>query len=309
MNQLRGAVCGVGYLGTFHAQKYKALSQKLGFNFVGVCDSNLEQAKKVASELGVAYFSDPNDLVGRVDFVSVATSTPTHFELAQLFLKNRIHVNVEKPITLQVEQGEGLIKLAKHNNLILSVGHSERFSSTFASLKNKLKQPLFMDFQRHAPFKIRGSEVSVVHDLMIHDIDLMLALDSSNPSLTASGGGQFVSKSLDWAWAQFSFDSGNQALISVSRIAQQMTRTIKIIERESQYLANFQNAEIETSLPQEQTLVAQLENIGKSDNLLIETENFIEAIQGKCKSLVSGQDGLNALIWVEKIIQNIERQK
>jgi predicted dehydrogenase len=302
----RGAVVGVGYLGTFHAQKYKALSQELGFEFVGVCDATPAQAQKVAADLGVASFSKPEELIGKVDFVTVATSTPYHYELAKLFLKNKIHVNVEKPMTVLVKEAEELVELAKANNVQLAVGHSERFSPVLAEMKSHIQKPVLVELQRHAPFKARGSEVSVILDLMIHDIDLMLSMDPSGVVLTSAAHGHLVSETEDWVTASFSFQSGLRAMISVSRAASAMTRTMKVFSKDKVVIGNFQTGDVEIGSPESregiQAMAYTTVNAGRGDNLLLETRNFFLAILGKENLRVPGQDGLRALRLAEEVL-------
>ncbi len=200
MSKLRAAVVGVGYLGNFHAQKYKTLSQKeeMNLEFVGVCDLSASQVEKAAGELGVQAFLKPEMLVGKVDAVTISTITPTHYELTKFFLENKIHVNVEKPLCLKSSEAEYLVKLAKINGLVLCVGHSERFNPVFSELKTVIPRPRFLEFNRYAPFKLRGSDVSVLHDLMIHDLDLMLAMDSSPSRLVSAQAGKIATKTYDW---------------------------------------------------------------------------------------------------------------
>ncbi len=303
--KLKGAVIGVGYLGTFHAQKYKALSSTLNFEFVGVADVFEAQAKKVGGDLGVPYFTHPLDLIGKVDFVSIATTTPTHFEMAETFLKAGVHVNVEKPMTVHSQEARQLVELAAQKNLKLGVGHSERFSPVFAALKAELKAPFFFELQRHAPFKARGAEVSVVHDLMIHDLDLLLDLDSTEVRVVSAQGGRVISETLDWITASFEFASGKKAFISVSRLASAMTRTVKVFDQKNTIIGNFQTGEIEIGAVKEnstQELAYTTKPVGRGDNLLLETENFILAVQNKGELKVPGMAGLRALELAEKVI-------
>jgi len=303
--KLRGAVIGVGYLGTFHAQKYKALCSSLDFDFVGVCDLFEPQAKKVGGDLGVPYFTSPEQLIGKVDFVSIATTTPTHFKMAELFLKAGVHVNVEKPMTVTSHEADKLVSMAREKNLKLGVGHSERFSPVYAALKSKMKAPLYFELQRHAPFKARGAEVSVVHDLMIHDLDLLLDLNPSGIKVVSASGGKVVSDTLDWITAAFEFADGKKAFISVSRLASVMTRTVKVFENKNIIIGNFQSGELEfgagkgSASPE---FVYALEAVGKGDNLLLETENFILSLQGKADLKVSGLAGKRALELAEEVI-------
>ena len=287
---------GVGYLGNFHAQKYKALSQNLAVDLTCVCDAFPEQAKKIASELGVEAVLDPRQLLGKVDLVTIASTTTAHFELAKLFLSNNIHVNVEKPMTVSSEEARELIEIAKQNNLKLAVGHSERFSPVFKELKSRMKNPMSFELSRHAPYKARGAEVSVLHDLMIHDLDLLFSLDPSSYEITFAQGSKQISPTLDWATVGFRFQSKRSAVISVSRLAQNMSRSVRIGTEKQILIGNFQTNEIE--LGGEKSEIIQ---VPKSDNLLQETETFIRSVTENLPLLVKGEDGLKALEAVEKI--------
>lgn len=296
MKRLRAAVVGVGYLGNFHAQKYKAHSQVLPVDLLYVCDANPEQAKKIASELSVQAVTSPEELIGKVDLVTVASTTTTHYELAKLFLNNNIHVNVEKPMTVTTNQATELIEIAKANNLKLAVGHSERFSPVFKEIKIRMKNPMSFELSRHAPYKARGADVSVLHDLMIHDLDLLFNLDPSSYEISFAQGSKHISPTLDWATVGFRFQSGRSAVISVSRLAQAMTRTLRVSCEKQNLFGNFQSGDIEISGSS-----AEVINAGKSDNLLVETEVFIRSVSEDAPLQVKGDDGLKALQAVEKI--------
>ena len=308
--KLRGAVIGVGYLGNFHAQKYRDLV-RAEFNskieFVGVCDLNRTQAEKVAQECSVQAFSSLQDLIGKVDFVSIATVTSSHYEIAKFFLLNKVHVNVEKPMTVTVEQGAELIALAKQNNLVLCVGHSERFNPAFQQLKSLTKNVRHIDLQRHAPYKSRGADVSVVHDLMIHDLDLALNLDSSAVRIIDVEGGALVSPTLDWANCKLQFESGATAHISVSRMAPLMTRAMKVIDSNQVLEANLQTGDLSVMSPTAGAIGFNIEtkNCGKGDNLLLETQSYFRAVLKESKAVITGDDGLKALQLAEQIVQKI----
>ena len=150
---------GVGYLGRFHAQKYKALTEEA--ELIGVCDASPERAKVVATELGVSAIDDYRSLAGKVDAVTVASTTRTHYEIAKFFLENGVHVNVEKPMTVTIAEAEELVRLSKSKNLKLQVGHVERFNPALQAAQEKLNKPLFIECHRLAPFKGRGADVNV----------------------------------------------------------------------------------------------------------------------------------------------------
>ena len=309
---MRTAVVGVGYLGNFHAQKYKAISAAANplCEFVAVCDLNATQANKVAGDLGVKAVTKPQDLVGMVDAVTIATITPTHFELAQFFLENKIHVNVEKPICLKTSEAEILVKLAEKNNLTLCVGHSERYNPAYQELCKNIKDPEYIEFNRYAPFKLRGSDVSALHDLMIHDIDLMLAMDSSPYKLVSAQAGKMVTKTFDWCSAGFQFESGLLCQINCSRIAKEMVRAIRAIDHQAIWIANLQTGDLEKTFAvdhPEHPVGVSVVNVGRGDNLLTETEAFLKAIHKNRTgpAAVTGRDGMKALEVVDQILQHL----
>jgi len=309
--KIRAAVVGVGYLGNFHAQKYKALSAKpeLNVELTAVCDLHEMQAKKIAGELGVQAYFRPEDLVGQVDAVTIATVTPTHYELAKFFLEKGIHVNVEKPICLKRSEAVELVNLAKKNNLTLCVGHSERFNPAFRELRQVLQRPRFLEFNRYAPFKVRGSDVSVLHDLMIHDLDLMLSMDQTSCRLVTAQAGKMVTKTYDWCSASFEFESGLKVQVNCSRLAKEMTRSIRAIDSHQIWVTNLQTGELEHTKGSgnpEQPVAFDVRMAGRGDNLMSETEAFIFSIQGKPTQAVLGEDGSKALDLVEQIIAFVE---
>lgn len=312
MNRLRTAVVGVGYLGNFHAQKYKALSTQaeLSMELVAVCDQHEPQAKKIGEALGVWAVTSPKELIGKVDAVTIATVTPAHYEVAKLFLQNGIHVNVEKPIAMTSAQAMELVELADKNKLALAVGHSERFGTIFQKLTNELKgsKLRWVELSRYAPFNKRGSDVSVVHDLMIHDLDLMLSLDSSQARLVSAQAGKLMTDTYDWCTATFEFESGLRATVNSSRLGKEMTRQIRVADQKNLWLANLQTGDLEkTEVNKTDGTVAHtVSAVGRSDNLQIETENFVRHIQMKTPLLVTGRDGLKALELVEAILHKIE---
>lgn len=308
MKKLRGAVVGVGYLGNFHAQKYKALSTELDFEFVGVCDHNPEHAAKIAQSLGTKAFASIQELVGKVDFATVATTTPAHFEISKFLLQNGIHVNVEKPMTVTGQEGEALVRLAREKNLKLAVGHSERFSPVFKEIKNRSQSRHHIELQRHAPFKARGAEVSVVLDLMVHDLDLMLSLEEGTPQIVHAQMGQMLGSSPDWVRAAFVFPSGCTADIFVSRLAPVMTRTLKVIEDKSILIGDFQTGDVQVGMQQDsEQFLYEVIKAGKGDNLLLETRNFVRSVQGLEQLEVPGPDGLRVLKLAEQVTEKANR--
>jgi predicted dehydrogenase len=303
MKKLRSAVVGVGYLGNFHAQKYKNNSH---VELVGVYDLFKDQSQKVAENLKVKVFSNLNDLVGQVDLVTVATSTQSHFEVCEFLLKNGIHVNVEKPITAEIHQAEKILALAKKNGLKLGVGHVERFNPVFNKWKElSTQKPVYLELYRMGPYKSRGADVSVLHDLMIHDLDLVLSLKPGEVSSFHIEGQKLKSTTCDWAIAHLSFTSGLRCMIKVSRVSPLSRREIWIAEKTNQWLLNLGQLELEKLSPQDnlqEPIFNEKIQITKVDALQLETDSFIDAVLNDRPLTVTGDDGLAALVYVEKLL-------
>lgn len=301
--QLKAAVVGVGYLGNFHAQKYK---NNPHVELVGVCDHFPAQADKIAAQLGVVSFHRPEDLVGQVDLVTIAASTLSHFELAKMFLQNGVHVNVEKPITATVPQAEELVMLAEKNKLKLAVGHIERFNPSVIELKKYLNRPKTLEFTRMAPYKARGADVSVLHDLMIHDLDLLLWLSDSDIDTMVASGTKLVSKELDTASVSFKMKNGIHGIINVSRVSTTTQRSIRVAQDDCTLLAQTGTHElekVEVGPGGEELVKVTKWVVNKEDALQKETDAFIDCVLHDKKTVVTGVDGLKAL----KVIEDIQR--
>lgn len=299
---LRGAVIGVGYLGNFHAQKYKSLPE---VELVGVCDAFKEQAEKIGQNLGIPAYHNPQDLIGKVDVVTIAASTKSHYELAKLFLSHGVHVNVEKPITETSEQAKELIELAHKKNLVLSVGHIERFNPSLRELKKRLKNAESFELIRHAPYKSRGADVSVLHDLMIHDIDMMFWLTGSDVASFQVSTQTIVSKEPDAAQAHFLMKNGMRVFISVSRAAPAIERRVKAYEKNQAYYVDSGSGVIEFITGNGQESKVERIEVAKQDALQMETSEFFNAVLQKRSPAVSGVDGLRALQLVEDLLRAI----
>ncbi|MCC7404804.1 MAG: Gfo/Idh/MocA family oxidoreductase [Bdellovibrionales bacterium] len=308
---LRCAVVGVGYLGRFHAQKYAALPEA---QLVAVCDPREEQGQAVAQELKVPWLANYRELVGKVDAVTVAATTSAHFEIAKYFLENGIHVHVEKPMTSTSVEGEELCQLAERKNLKLQVGHIERFNPAFVAAREKLKRPLFIECHRLAPFKPRGFDVSVVLDLMIHDLDVILSLVNSPPVGVTAVGTPVITNAIDIANARVEFASGTVANITASRVSQKSERKFRVFQG-SQYLSlDFGAGEIRVltktgewggdKLPLEQ----EVWSLEKGDALLAETAAFVKSVREDLPCVVTGRDGLVALKLAEQVERDIRER-
>jgi predicted dehydrogenase len=310
MEKIRAAVIGVGYLGRFHAQKYALLED---CRLVGVVDSDPEAAARVASEVQAPAFGDFRQLLGKVDAVSVVTPTPTHYEIARAFLEAGAHVLVEKPISESTEQAERLVGVARQHGRVLQVGHLERFNPAILAAEPLLTRPLFIECHRLAPFKERGTDVNVVLDLMIHDIDLVqMIVGSPVASLEAIGTAVF-SPEIDIANARLRFDSGCVANVTASRVSFKTERKLRVFVEDA-YLSIDLQQKILTVIRKrpgpvsEGQLPAQIEeqSFDQGDALLAEIRSFAAAIRGEQRVLVSGEDGLRALRTAIAITERVQ---
>lgn len=299
MQELRTAVVGVGYLGRFHAQKYRQLP---GSTLVGVVDADPDTAARVAAELQVTALTRHRDLIGQVDAVSIAVPTPLHYAVARDFLENGVHVLVEKPITTTVDEARRLIELAAARKCVLQVGHLERFNPAIMAASGILKTPRFVESHRLAPFKPRGTDVSVVLDLMIHDIDLIQELVGAPiVSIDASGSAIF-SGDLDIANARIRFANGCVANTTASRVSLKQERKIRIFQDDA-YLSIDLQQKILTVIrkkgdaPVESPAQVSIEeqSFEQGDALLDEIAAFLKSIRDGTPPVVTGEHGLRAL--------------
>lgn len=310
--KIKVAVVGVGHLGRFHSQKYKSLSAEV--DFVAVCDSRADHGQAMAKEFGVEYIADAKSLIGRVDAVTIAASTPAHYELGKLFLGNGVHVHMEKPLTSTSKEGEELCRIAEQKNVCLQVGHVERFNPALVAAREKLHKPLFIECHRLAPFKPRSIDVDVVLDVMIHDLDVILSLVKSEPVKISAVGTPVITKKIDIANARVEFANGAVANITASRVSQNTQRKFRVFQP-TQYLSiDFNSGEVNLLTKTgewqdgEIPLEAEAWNMEKGDALLAETRSFIEAVRGIHPVVVSGRDGLMALKLAEDILSDIHQR-
>jgi predicted dehydrogenase len=302
---LRTAVIGVGYLGRFHAQKY---AQIAGSKLVGVVDANAEACAKVAGELGTRAIGDYRELFGAVDAVSLAVPTPLHHAIGCELLKNGIDVLIEKPIATSVAEARELVDLARTHNRILQVGHLERFNPAVLAAAERLQTPRFVESHRLAPFKQRGTDVSVVLDLMIHDIDLIQELVGTPIEHIDAVGATVFSGEIDIVNARLRFQGGCVVNTTASRISLKQERKIRIFQDDA-YLSVDMQQKILTVIrkkdaaPVESPAQVSIEeqNFDQGDALLAEIEAFLKAVRERSKPVVTGEDGLRALETAMKI--------
>jgi len=300
MASLRAAVIGVGYLGRFHAQKYAGHE---GVELVGVVDSSLQRATEVAAEVGCAAYTDHRELLGKVDLVSIAVPTQFHHAVARDCLLAGCHILVEKPITQTVAEAEELIALAAARNLVLQVGHLERFNPAVMALEGVLDNPLFIESHRLASFKPRGTDVNVVLDLMIHDIDILLSLVRHPISTINSVGLPVLSGEVDIANARLQFTNGCVANVTASRASRETLRKIRIFQKDAYISIDYQNRSIAifkrqpgaNLIPGLPDIVMEERSFPQGDPLRDEIYAFIASVQSGKPPIVSGEDGKRAL--------------
>jgi predicted dehydrogenase len=299
MSTIRAAVIGVGYLGRFHAQKYAAIP---GCQLVAVADAQLETAQRVASELGTSAVADYRELIGRVDAVSIATPTPRHFEIAQALLRAGVHVLVEKPITETTAQAEELIATARGAARVLQVGHLERFNPVIIGAEASLGAPRFIECHRLAPFRERGTDVNVVLDLMIHDLDLVQSIVGSEIASLEAIGTPVFSSEIDIANARIRFANGCVANATASRVSLKTERKLRVFQDDA-YLSMDLQQKILTVIrkrnvvPGDQQLPVTIseQSFDQGDALRAEIEAFLASCRGERAVVVSGEAGLRAL--------------
>jgi len=311
MKKLRAAVVGVGYLGRFHAQKYRALDD---VDLVGVCDLDAAAGRAVAASVATRYFADYRDLAGLVDAVTIAASTSAHYALAKFFLEHGVHVLLEKPMTRTSRESAELNELAARRGLKLQVGHVERFNTALLSAREGLTSVRFIECHRLAPFKGRGADVNVVLDLMIHDLDVILSLVGAKPVNVSAVGIPVLTDDVDIANARIEFANTAVANVTASRASTSAQRMVRVFQPNQYVAIDFGGGEVRrvtrTGSPNEGMAALKSEswNLEKGDALLAETRSFVDAIVEDKPCEVSGEDGYAALELAERIVAEIEKR-
>lgn len=305
MKKLKVAVIGAGYLGRFHAQKYLQLPH---CELIGIADTDLERGPMIANELEVPYYPHHQELLGLVDAVSVVVPTIHHHSVTLDFLKKGVHVLVEKPFTTTLEEAQDLLKISEEQQLCLQVGHIERFNPVFTAFQSSIQCPQFIEAQRIAPFPKRGTDVDVILDLMIHDIDLVLALVGEPPKQIDAVGISVITQSTDLANVRLQFPGGCVANLTASRVSAKAERKMRIFQPGLYLSLDFGALQarrlkcVDLSVVTPQTLTPEIIDIPKTDALLAEIQSFLNAIETNTPPIVSGQAGLQAIqvAWMIK---------
>ena len=316
-----GIVC-VGHLGEIHL---KLILSSINFDLIGFYETNQEKSDLISKKYQVKSFKSLEDLSENVQAVIISTPTIHHHEIATFFLKNNIHVFIEKPITTNVKEANELVQLAKDNNLVGQVGHVERFNGAFTEVENLLN-PMFIEAHRLSNYPARGTDVSVILDLMIHDIDIILSIVKSKVSNVSANGTKIISSSPDIANARIEFENGCVANLTASRISLKKMRKMRIFQSDSYVSIDFDKSKSEivsivdydnndkyamtihnSDGVEKEIKIKSLENLSK--NSIIEEHNdFAYAINNKLKPKVTFETGKMALELAFIILRKIDSE-
>ncbi len=311
MPQLRAAVIGAGYLGRFHAEKYAVLEDTA---LTAVVDPIPERARGLAESFGARAYADHLSVLDRIDLASIVVPTEAHFEVARALLEAGIHVLIEKPMTRTLEEADVLIRIARQRGLVLQVGHLERFNPALRALEGTLKEPLFIESHRIASFQPRGTDVSVVLDLMIHDIDIVLTMVKSELSAIRAVGVPVLSPEVDIANARLEFRDGCVANVTASRVSHSPVRKVRVFQSDAYISIDYQERAIAiarreadpAAKPYGFRIVQEARSFEQSDPLGLELRAFVTSVRDGTAPLVSGEDGRRALQVALAVGEGIE---
>jgi predicted dehydrogenase len=327
MEKLKIGVIGTGHLGQLHTKMFQQISN---CELIGIYDSNPDNLTRVAKEYNVKAFGSITEMLKDVNAVSIAVTTSSHFQVAEKCLDNNKHVFIEKPITSLISEGEKLVKTAADKKLIIQVGHIERFNPALLAVEEYIIQPMFMQSDRLAQFNPRGTDVAVVLDLMIHDIDIILSLVKSDVEKIDANGVAVVSDNIDIANARIQFVNGAVANVTASRISQKKMRKMRLFQKDNYISLDFiaGMAEVYRLVSADQQLLTpaiSFGEIGVGDKkkrviyeqpeikevnaLKYELEIFVNSVIAGKSPVVTGEDGLRALKVAQIIIEKIEESK
>jgi predicted dehydrogenase len=316
---VRIGVVGTGSLGYHHARLLRDVKSA---TLVGLYESNADRAGTVSSELGVPAYASLDELLADVDAVSIVVPTKAHFAVAKAALAAGKHLLIEKPITATIEEADELLALAKAKGAMVQIGHIERFNRAIRAALPHVEEPLFIDSDRLAPFSPRGSDVAVVLDLMIHDIDLLLTLTGAKVRDVSAVGIPVLTPSIDIANARITFENGAVATITASRVSRDRMRKLRIFQRNGYLSLDLAagtgemyrlrsgmdlSALIRTAQPLEAFVERVAIEAPEGEPLRLELESFVAALNGESPVAVSGEDGREALAVALRIVREIER--
>ena len=310
MEKTKVGVVGVGYLGQFHAEKYAKMK---GVELVGVVDIDFARAREIAKRYRSQPFSHHSEILPRVQAVSIAVPTPLHHAIAKDFLEKGIDVLLEKPISTTLEEADELIEMAESHGRILQIGHLERFSGPLLALEGVVQNPMFIESNRLGPFLMRGTEVDVVLDLMIHDIDIILSWVPSKVKWFHAVGIPVLTSRIDIANVRVEFENGCTVNLTASRVSREKMRKIRLFQptgylsidflRQKAILAGKKQEEGKKGLP---GIFVKRFPVKKVDPLKMEIESFLQCVRTRATPRVSGRDGRRALELALQIVQSIQ---
>jgi len=309
--KLKTAVVGVGHLGEYHVQKYKTLPN---VELVGVVDVNKDRAHEIARRYAIRAYLDHRDILGKVDAVSLAVPTEIHYDVAKDILSEGIHLLIEKPITYHLEPADTLVNLAKEKGLVLQVGLVERFNPAVVGAESLLNNPVFIESHRMNTFTTRGTDVDVVLDLMIHDLDIMLHLVPSEVKEVHAVGMTVLTGKTDIANARMIFENGVVGNLTASRVSDRTLRKIRIFQPDAYLAVDCFKRELSITRLDEDVkgkdpfppVVTEKITYPGRDPLADEISAFVSSVLNGADPVVSGQDGRRALKYALDIIEQIE---
>ncbi len=306
--KIRAGVIGVGFLGKHHARIYNEIP---GVKLIGVSDIDRNMGMEVARKLGVSFYRSPSELLREVDAVSISTPTSTHYELTKDVLSSGIHVLIEKPITEKIGEAEEIIDLAQKNGLVLQVGHIERFNPAIIAVSRYVNNPLFIEAQRIATYNGRGTDVAVVLDLMVHDIDIIFSFLHKEVKKIEAVGVPILSEEYDIAHARLEFDNGAIACLTTSRVAYKKERKLRLFQRDMfisvDYLSHLASVWRKIEVNGRPVIKKEELEIIPKEPLRAEIESFIRCVRDGERPVVTGEDGIKAIELAYRIIQNMDK--
>jgi predicted dehydrogenase len=310
VKRLRVAVVGVGYLGRFHAEKYAA---RADVELVALVDVDARRAREIAREVGGEPLTDHRALFGRVDCASVAVPTQHHHAVATELLAAGIDVLVEKPLASTIEEGRALVELAAQTGRMLQVGHLERFNPALLALDGVITQPRFIECHRLAPFSERGTDVDVVLDVMIHDLDLILSMTGSTLRSVEAVGVPVLTPTADIANARLRFANGCIANVIASRVSMKKERKLRIFQPDAYVAIDFGERKVRIICRRpgadgQPELHVEEREVPEADALETEIDAFLRAVRSREAPPVSGWDGLRALEVAHVIRESLEAE-
>jgi predicted dehydrogenase len=289
VGKVRVAVIGAGHMGRYHLQKFASCE---GAELAAVVDVD---ASRAAAFPGTRFFRDYRDVLDLADAAVIAVPTDRHYPIARACIAHGLHVLIEKPITATLAQADALIRLAKKRRVVLQVGHVERFNPGFTAISARLDRLMYIETERLAPFKNRSVDVDVVLDLMIHDLDLVVALARSAVKRVSASGFRVLTRDIDIATAYIEFASGCVARLSASRVSQVPVRKLRMFRRGLYLSADLQTGTARYTAHSGGEVRQAEENYSGGDALAVQAASFIQAISSRTRAAVSGEDGRRAL--------------